>query len=197
MNHYFTNNEDLKSEFRYLKYNYKDYELNFISDNGVFSKDKIDYGSRLLVETYLENVKEGTDYLDVGCGYGYIGLTLAKVLNINVDMIDINKRAIHLAKMNSDKNNIKANIFLSDGYENIKRKYDVIITNPPIRVGKEILLNILRGSKEFLNSDGEIWFVIRKDQGAKSIIKSLEDIFSIEVIKKDKGFFIIKGLIKN
>ena len=194
MNHYFTSNEELKSEFRYLKYNYNEYELNFVSDNGVFSKDRIDFGSKLLVETYLENPKEGTDYLDIGCGYGYIGLTLAKVLNINIDMIDINKRAIHLAKMNSDKNNINANIFLSDGYENVEKKYDVIITNPPIRVGKEILLRLLRESIQHLHDNGELWFVIRKDQGAKSIIKQLEDIFKIEIVEKEKGYFILKCL---
>ena len=110
-----------------------------------------------------------------------------------MDMIDINKRAIHLTKMNLEKNNITANVFLSDAYENIEKKYDVIITNPPIRVGKEILLNILRGSIRHLKDNGELWFVIRKDQGAKSIIKNLENILNIEVIEKDKGFFIIKG----
>lgn len=193
MNHYFTNNEDLKSEFRTIKYSYADYNLEFTSDNGVFSKDKIDYGSRLLVETFLkESGACNGDFLDVGCGYGYIGITLAKVMDINIDMIDINKRAIHLAKMNSQKNNVEANIFISDAYENVNKKYDIIITNPPIRVGKEILLNILRGSIEYLNNDGELWFVIRKDQGAKSILKNIEDIYQATVVAKSKGFYIIK-----
>lgn len=192
MSHYFTNNEDLKSEFRNIEYRYKDKEFKFLSDNGVFSKDKIDFGSKLLVETYLNQANNNINFiLDVGCGYGYIGITLAKVLNVSVDMIDVNKRAVHLAKKNIESHTVNAQAFVSDAYENIDKKYDLIITNPPIRVGKEILLNILRGSINYLNESGELWFVIRKDQGAKSTIKELSDIYKCEIKEKSKGFYIV------
>ena len=99
MTHYFTNNETLKSEFRQLVYKYKDYCFDFTSDLGVFSKDRIDFASRLLIENFFKYGKEKINVLDVGCGYGLIGITLSKIKKCNVTMIDINKRALHLTKM--------------------------------------------------------------------------------------------------
>ena len=108
MEHYFTNNENLKSELRDIKYSYDEYNFVFKSDNGVFSKNRIDYASEFLVKTFLSNKKrEYKSILDVGCGYGFIGITLSKILNIHVDMCDINKRCIHLTKMNIDLNILK------------------------------------------------------------------------------------------
>lgn len=197
MSHYFTNNENLKSEIRTIDYNYLDQHLSFLSDNGVFSKNKIDYGSKLLVETFLKQSNEAIEnILDIGCGYGFIGVSLAKILNVRVEMVDINKRAIHLCSKNIKNNNVNAICYESDGIDNVNNKFDIIISNPPIRVGKSILLNILRTAKSKMKSNGCLWFVIRKDQGAKSIMKNLEDIYECEVIEKDKGFFIIKAKIK-
>ncbi len=193
MNHYFTNNENLKSEIRYINYNIENVFLTFASDNGVFSKNEIDYGSDFLVKTFLKfsHIKEG-NFLDLGCGYGFIGLTLKKLLNINITLSDVNKRAIHLAKMNSKSNNLESNIYLSDGFANINDTFDVIITNPPIRVGKEILLKLLNGSLEHLKNNGELWFVMRKDQGVKSILKILNEKSNWEIMAKSKGFYIVK-----
>ena len=110
MSHYFTNNENLKSEIRTIDYNYLDQHLSFLSDNGVFSKNKIDYGSKLLVETFLKQSNEAIEnILDIGCGYGFIGVSLAKILNVRVEMVDINKRAIHLCSKNIKNNNIIIN----------------------------------------------------------------------------------------
>lgn len=192
MEHYFTNNENLKSELRDIKFSLNEYNFVFKSDNGVFSKNKIDYASLFLVKTFLAyKKKEYSNILDVGCGYGFIGITLSKILNKHVDMIDINKRAVHLTKMNIDINKVDASAIESDAYQNVTKKYDLIITNPPIRVGKKILLNILKGGLEYLNKDGEIWFVISKDQGAKSIKKELENSAKVEIVDKSKGFWII------
>lgn len=192
MEHYFTNNENLKSELRDIKFNFEEYNFVFKSDNGVFSKNKIDYASLFLVKTFLAFKNNNYNkILDVGCGYGFIGITLSKVLNKNVDMIDINKRAIHLCEMNINLNQVQANVFLSDGFSNISQKYDLIISNPPIRVGKEILLKILKDALSHLNENGELWFVINKDQGAKSIKKELEKLVSCEIIDKSKGFLVI------
>ncbi len=193
MEHYFTNNEDLKSEIRYIKYNYGDTSLTLASDNGVFAKDKIDYGSKFLIETFLKTslIKKG-DFLDLGCGYGFIGLTLKKMLDVNMTMVDVNKRAIHLTKMNLKSNNLVATVYLSDGFTNITDNFDVIITNPPIRVGKDILLRLLLDSVSHLKDKGELWFVIRKDQGAKSVMKILAEKYTCAVVAKSKGFYIIK-----
>ena len=167
----------------------------FYSDNGVFSKNGIDFGSKLLLETYLkeENITNNK-VLDVGCGYGFIGITIQRVTDSYVDMIDVNKRAVHLTKMNIKRyKDFRGDAFISDAYENINDKYDVIITNPPIRVGKVKLLEILEGAFDHLTDNGRLYYVIRKDQGALSIKKRLEETKKIEIIAKDKGFFIFRA----
>lgn len=191
--HYFTNENDLKSEIRTIKYTNGNFSLVFNSDNGVFSKNHLDFGSKLLIETIIKNKVENKKVLDVGCGYGFIGISLAKILNDDVDMVDINKRAIHLCQMNIKENKVNAKAFESNIYDNIVDKYDVIVTNPPIRAGKKIVLEILQSAKEFLNIDGELWFVIRKDQGAKSIAKELENTYNLEILEKSKGFYIFRA----
>ena len=194
LEHYFTNNDNLKSEIKEIKYTLKNESFIFLSDNGVFSKDKIDFGSKSLVEAFLTSIdKDVSNILDVGCGYGFMGITISKMLDCHVDMIDINKRAVHLAKKNIEKNKVDANAFESNIYENVTNKYDVIITNPPIRAGKKVVLEILEKAKDHLLPDGELWFVIRKDQGAKSIAKQLEKSYFCEEVCKNKGFYIFKA----
>ena len=194
MSHYFTNDKNLVSNVKELVYKYSSFSFVFLSDNGVFSKKYIDYGSRLLLETYLSVENRPLKVLDVGCGYGFIGTVISAVNNSYVDMIDINKRAVHLAKRNTKKlKNFNGNIFESDAYSNVNDKYDVIITNPPIRVGKAKVLEILLGAFDHLNEDGTLYYVIRKDQGALSIAKIIkENKCEIDVINKEKGYFIYK-----
>ena len=145
MSHYFMNDESLVSQVRELIYKYASFSFTFLSDTGVFSKKSIDYGSKLLLETYLkEEDTTSKKVLDVGCGYGFIGTVISVVTDSYVDMVDVNKRAVHLTKRNIKKQGkFKGNVFLSDAYSEVKDKYDVVITNPPIRVGKEKLLSIL------------------------------------------------------
>ena len=193
MSHYFMNDENLVSQVRELIYKYASFSFTFFSDNGVFSKKSIDYGSKLLLESYLKDDTTSRKVLDVGCGYGFIGTVISIVNGSYVDMVDVNKRAVHLAKRNIKKhNNFKGNVCLSDAYSEVTDKYDVVITNPPIRVGKQKLLEILTGAFDHLNDDGVLYFVIRKDQGALSIKKILENDRIVETINKDKGYFIYK-----
>jgi len=188
---YFTNNESLKSEYRNIIYKYNDYSFNFTSDLGVFSKDRVDFASKLLIETYFECGKKNKNVLDVGCGYGLIGVTLSKIMDSYVDMIDVNKRAVHLSNINIKNHKVNANAFISDIYENIDKKYDVIITNPPIRAGKSVYMNMLENAINFLTENGELWFVMNKDHGAKSTIEKIKNIYDVNVLKKEKGFFVI------
>lgn len=191
MNHYFTNNENLKSEEKNIKVKIKDVELIFTTDNGVFSKKALDFGTR----TLLENIPTlHGQVLDFGCGYGPIGIYIKKTNDVLVDMVDINKRSVNLAKKNALLNKVEVNIFESDIYSNINKKYDFIVTNPPIRIGKQKLYEILFGAKDFLKENGELWLVINKDQGAKSLVRDLEKTYEVEVITKNKGFYIIKAL---
>ncbi len=195
MEHYFTNDPYLKSEIKILKFEKKGTPFTFFSDNGVFSKSKIDYGSRVLIDSYLKNKKEIENGLDVGCGYGFIGIVLSKLLNVNFDLIDVNKRAVHLAMRNIKENKVNSTAFISNIYENVQEHYDLIITNPPIRAGKKVVLDILINAKTYLNKSGELWFVVRKDQGVKSLMKELEPTYKMAIMEKNKGFYVVKAEI--
>ena len=110
-------------------------------------------------------------------------------------MTDVNKRALHLCERNIKENKVSGEQIESNIYENVTGTYDLVVTNPPIRAGKEVVKSILAGAKEHLNKDGDLWFVIHKDQGAKSMAKSLSDIYNIEVVLKDKGFYVFRAKI--
>lgn len=187
MSHYFTNDE-VKSEEKQINVIINDTKLKFITDNGIFSKKGLDFGTRTLLEN-IKNIKG--NILDFGCGYGPIGIFLKKTFDVNVDMIDINKRALSLALKNAKINNAEVNIFESNIYENISKKYDAIVTNPPVRVGKKILYDILFEAKKYLNENGKLWLVINKNQGAKSLVKDLGKVYDVTIVTKNKGFYII------
>lgn len=188
---YFDNNENLKSELRILNYKYENYNLKFYSDLGVFSKDKIDEGSKLLLETYIKYGKKEKKILDVGCGIGFIGISLNKIMGARADMIDINNRALHLTKMNLKENKAEGNVFVSNIYENVKDVYDVIITNPPIRAGKKVYLTIINEAFNHLTKDGELWFVMRTNHGVKTVIKNLKNLRDVKILEKNCGFYVV------
>ena len=214
MGQYFTN-ENLPSNVKSTFCVVKGHKFTFLTDNGVFSKDGLDFGSRLLLESIpLDEV--GAKVLDMGCGYGTIGIIINKLTNHDIDMVDVNLRAMHLAKRNAKENgcsnrnakengcsnrNAKENgcsninIFESNCYQNITSKYNTIITNPPIRAGKKIVYEILMSAKKYLEQDGNLFLVIRKEQGAKSIISDLEKEYNVEILEKKKGFFVLKCTI--
>ena len=131
--------------------------------------------------------------LDLGCGYGVIGIYLNKAYGIKVDMVDINKRAINLTQSNVELNEVRANVFLSNGFENIESKYDLIVTNPPIRAGKEIIYRFFEDAEKHLNEDGEFYLVINKKHGADSALTKLKETYNdVEIVNKKKGFHVIK-----
>ena len=197
MSQYFDNDKSIKSEKRNIKFYFKDREYNFVSDNGVFSKDKFDYGTRLLLDSIAIDKLSG-NVLDLGCGIGVVGIILKSInKDINIDMVDINERAIELSKENLSLNDINNNVFVSDVYNDIDKKYDYIITNPPIRAGKDVIRRFLLGSFEYLNNNGILYFVMRKDHGVKSMIKELEDSFNIRIVDRDKGFYVVEASKNN
>lgn len=197
MSQYF-DNVDLKSNIEKYKTRIFDKEFCFNTDNGVFSKSKLDFGTRCLLENLpLEEIKG--EILEVGCGYGVIPIILTRIVDKieSFDAVDVNKRALHLAEMNKKENFApKVNFFLSDCYKNINKKYDVIISNPPIRAGKNIVYEIVMNARNYLKEDGKLFIVINKDQGAKSLYKDLEKVYKCEPINKKKGFWIIKCILR-
>ena len=197
MSQYF-DNVDLKSNIEKYKTRIFDKEFCFNTDNGVFSKSKLDFGTRCLLENLpLEEIKG--EMLEVGCGYGVIPIILTRIVDKieSFDAVDVNKRALHLAEMNKKENFApKVNFFLSNCYKNINKKYDVIISNPPIRAGKNIVYEIVMNARNYLKEDGKLFIVINKDQGAKSLYKDLEKVYKCELINKKKGFWIIKCILR-
>ena len=195
MSQYFDNDNNIKSERKIITFNIFDKDFKCYTDNGVFAKDKFDYGTRLLLESIKFN-KSNAKVLDLGCGYGVVGIVLKTMYpDFIIDMVDINKRSVKLSKDNIKLNKLDCNVFVSDIYDNIDTKYDYIITNPPIRAGKYFVRRFLFDSYKYLNDDGEIWFVMRKNHGVKSIIDEIDERFKYEIVDKDKGFYIVRMIL--
>lgn len=175
-----------------------DSKFKFKTDNGVFSKGKLDFGTRVLLENLPIKDMSG-DVLDLGCGYGVVSIILSRFVNGSFDAVDVNRRALHLAELNLKLNkSSNINFFESYCYDSIDKNklYDYIITNPPIRAGKDVVYKILKEAKEHLKPDGQLYFVMRKDHGAKTAIRDISDIYNTEVICKEKGFFVIKCFLR-
>lgn len=199
--HYYSETqENLKSVPNTYTFFFRNNKLLFTSDIGVFSKKYIDFGSYTLIDTFIPNSTKKS-LLDVGCGYGPIGITIAKLYPyLNIKMIDINERAISLAKKNVEQNKAQnVTVLKSNIYENIKEEesFDYILTNPPIRAGKKVIYEIYDGAIKHLNQNGELWVVIQKKQGAPSTIDHLNAIFgNCEIVTKEKGYFILKSVYR-
>ncbi|QMS85357.1 class I SAM-dependent methyltransferase [Candidatus Xianfuyuplasma coldseepsis] len=192
MSHYFTNNDKtLKSNPQVIAFRVHDTDFSCTTDHGVFSKDSLDRGTAVLLN-HLKVEATAKTALDLGCGYGPIGLVLHRVFGLEVDMVDVNERALSLATTNIKQNDAIATVFYSDGFNDVNRSYDLIVSNPPIRVGKEKLYQLLSGAVHHLHPGGSFVFVINKKHGAKSALHYVETIYSsVEVLGKDKGFYVI------
>jgi 16S rRNA (guanine1207-N2)-methyltransferase len=193
--HYYSGRPTTASDPRTFEVNLRGITLKLTSDAGVFSRDGVDYGSRVLIEKM--EIPEKGRILDVGCGYGPIGLTAAKLApKAHVTMIDVNERAVDLARQNAAANGIaNASFEVSDLFEAVKcDAFDVIVTNPPIRAGKAVVHQIFEEARDHLNTGGFLWVVIQKKQGAPSARAKLEELFGseeVEEIAKDKGYKIL------
>lgn len=190
MNHYFINDPTLKTEIHYFSYTFKNKEYRFMSDNGLFSKEHVDYASNLLIN----NIGElNGNLLDMGCGYGIMGIVLAGAYNLTLTLADVNEKAVEFAEKNAINNNVKAECIVSDCFEKINKKYDNIVINPPIHAGKSIIYKMYEDANEHLNINGRLFIVIQKKHGAESTNAKLMDIFNnCNILYKKKGFFIFE-----
>ncbi|KGR75322.1 class I SAM-dependent methyltransferase [Ureibacillus sinduriensis] len=195
--HYYSNKPQTESKPRQWKFTLLGNSFLFETDSGVFSKSEVDFGSRVLIETFRLPELEGA-ILDVGCGYGPIGLSIAKQYKDRlICMMDINERAVALSKKNAQTNGVQnVRIFESDGLASVEEGLQVaaILTNPPIRAGKETVFKFYDGAYEKLSTGGELWIVIQKKQGAPSTMNYLDEKFAeVEVVEKKKGYWIIRA----
>lgn len=166
--------------------------MNFLTDAGVFSKKMIDFGSQVLLSCL--SFQLGETVLDVGCGYGPLGLSLVKAQGVHATMVDVNTRALDLARKNAAFNQVEANIFQSNVYDQVEGCFDHIISNPPIRAGKKVVHEVLSGSFDHLKPGGDLTIVIQKKQGAPSAKAKMEEVFgNCEILKKDKGYYILRS----
>jgi len=193
MTHYFSEkNETLKSNPQKIAFRVKNTPLEFITDHGVFSKDSFDRGTEVLLH-YLEVEDTSTSALDLGCGYGVVGVYLNKVFGLTVDMVDINERALALAKQNIELNNTVGNVFKSNGLNQVTNTYDIIVTNPPIRAGKDTIYRFFEDSYKHLKDEGILYVVINKKHGAESANKKLQSIYkSVSLVGRQKGFQVYR-----
>ena len=194
--HYYSKNPHVKSEPKQWNAVLLDRNFMFETDAGVFSKGEVDFGSRLLIDTFRAPDVDG-DVLDVGCGYGPVGLSIASLLpDRSIQMVDVNERALALSETNAKKNGVSNTvIYSSDALDAVETQdFAAILTNPPIRAGKETVFKIYDQACEHLVVGGELWVVIQKKQGAPSTIARLEELFgNAEIVGKSKGYYIIKS----
>lgn len=195
--HYYSQQPQSKSAPRTWQYQLRGETYTFMSDMGVFSKDTVDFGSRLLIEQF-QAPKISGDILDLGCGYGPIGISLANDFpERTIVLSDVNERALQLATFNAVQNNVKnTEIIQSDRFSTFShRQFAAILTNPPIRSGKQNIHAMIEESERALMKNGEFWAVIQKKQGAPSYKQKMIDVFgNAETIAKDKGYYIYRAV---
>ena len=189
---YFAENPDADHDIHELKVQLLGQKMTFLTDAGVFSKKMIDYGSQALLKCLDFHKQESV--LDVGCGYGTLGLTLVKAKEVEATLVDINQRALDLARQNAERNQVLATIFQSNLYQNVEGRFHHIISNPPIRAGKQVVHEVITGSYTHLLDGGDLTIVIQKKQGAPSAKAKMEEVFgNCEILKKDKGYYILRS----
>ena len=192
--HYYTRDPQSESRPVECEYTYRGERLRFRTDAGVFSKGEVDTGTQLLLEALPEEM--AGEVLDLGCGWGVIGVTVKTAWpETRVTMGDVNLRALDLSRRNAARNGAEVTCEESDGMAAFTdRRFDAVITNPPIRAGKQVIYSMFAGAAKCLNPGGALYLVIRKQQGAESCVRYLETIFeTVERLDRSGGFWVLKA----
>lgn len=189
MSHYFTFDGSLKPDERKISYNFAGRSYVFTTDSGVFSKEHIDPATEILL-TNLPPLKGSL--LDLGCGYGCIGIMLSGAYSLELTQADINPRALELTKRNCEENGIVSHIVESDCFSNIEGSFDTITLNPPIHAGKAVTYRMFAEAREHLREGGRFYIVTLKKHGAESTFDFLSGIYKkCDIIYKKKGYYLI------
>ncbi len=195
--HYFTEKPSSERSIKEITVNIRGFSFKFLTDRGVFSRGKLDRGTRLLIETM--NLDRAGRILDLGCGYGPIGIVAARISpDSEVFMVDVNSRAYELARENVRLNRVpNVKVMLGNGFEPVHgTKFDLILCNPPIRAGKSVVFPLITEAREFLSPDGRLLVVARTKQGSKSILKHMSEVFDLaREIEKGGGYRVMEGAV--
>ena len=190
--HYYTENPNSAHDERRIALRALGNDLTFVTDAGVFSRDGLDRGTEVLLEALPP--LEGR-VLDLGCGWGAVGVALGKRYPaLDIVMTDINSRAVELARRNLAENGVTAAVLRGDGFDAVEGRFDAIVTNPPIRAGKAVIYGLFARARDYLEPDGALYVVIRKQQGAPSALKYLKEIYSrAETVDRASGFHVLRA----
>ena len=190
--HYYTENPNSAHDERVVRANALGNELEFTTDAGVFSRDGLDRGTQVLLES-LPPLRGRV--LDLGCGWGAVGVALGKRdPALEIVMSDINQRAVALAARNLAENGVRAEVVQGDGFESVEGLFDAVVTNPPIRAGKAVIYGLFAQARDRLRPGGGLYLVIRKQQGAESCMRFLSDYFeTVEKLDRSAGFWVIRA----
>ena len=187
--HYFLEDETLKSDPQPFDYYFKSRKYTFVTDSGVFSAGEMDQNTALLLG---QLPKLSGSLLDMGCGYGCIGIILASQYNLELTQVDINPKAVRITLENCELNRVKSNVFVSDCYSGIQGRFDTIVINPPIHAGKAVIYRMYDEAPEHLLEGGKLFVVILKKHGAESTIVKLREVFgNCEAIYREKGRYVL------
>lgn len=195
MPQYYENNPALNKEHKHFKFLYNGRDFLFTTHDGVFSKDGVDPYSLLLLEC-VSGYHPSGDVLDLGCGYGAIGIILSACFEkVNLFQSEINQAAVELTRLNARQNRVASRVICSDGYENIHYNFDFVVLNPPIHAGKATVYTLFRQTKAHLNNGGQFFMVMHKKHGAQRAIDELKNIFAtVQIIYKKKGVHVVRCL---
>lgn len=190
--HYYTENPNSAHDERRIALRALGNDLTFVTDAGVFSRDGLDRGTEVLLNA-LPPLSGRV--LDLGCGWGAVGVALGKRYPaLDIVMTDINSRAVELARRNLAENGVTAAVLQGDGFDAVEGRFDAIVTNPPIRAGKAVIYGLFARARDYLELDGALYVVIRKQQGAPSALKYLKEIYSrAETVDRASGFHVLRA----
>lgn len=203
MGFYYDSDPTTESNRRIITYRQYGINFEFVTDTDVFSKSQVDFGTDLMISSAIRDLKERDakvwSILDLGCGYGVVGIVMKKVFKgAEVTCVDKNKRAVGLAKENGKNNGVPLKACLeSDCLIAIDKdeKFDLILTNPPVRAGKDTVFAFYEQSYEHLNEGGSIYVVLQRKQGAPSTEKKLQKLFgNCETCDIKAGYRVMRSI---
>ncbi len=196
---YFEADPSVESNQRGIELVLPDVFLTLTTDSGVFSNRKVDSGSRYLLQAHPPIPDETKNILDLGCGYGPIALTAAKrAPDATIWGVDVNNRAIELATRNAEVNGIANAQFGTADEVPVDISFDLIVSNPPIRIGKQALHDLLTVWFDRLTPEGRAWLVVQKHLGSDSLADWLTtNGWTTTRLGSRKGFRILETLSRN